>query len=155
MLGAVYELTSGRVRFLDPPPDQQSKEFLNRKVSLMKNSRRQFMQGAAASGLAVAATSVMAQDPANSKGVVVRADVEKRTGPFGEGLPITIAGYDYSRVRAIVEGKVTVEGCSHQFEVSGIGPMNNHAFFGPQSRDVTELGLIPYILAYSTDDFRE
>jgi 4,5-dihydroxyphthalate decarboxylase len=63
--------------------------------------------------------------------------------------------YEYSRVRTIVEGKVTVEGCAHRFEVSGIGPMNNHAFFGPQTRDVTELGLIPYILAYCNDDFRD
>ena len=50
---------------------------------------------------------------------------------------------------------VTVEGCATQFEVTGIGPLNNHAFFGPQTRDVTEIGLIPYILAYCNDDFRD
>lgn len=81
--------------------------------------------------------------------------VKKRTGPFGEGLPITLAGYAYNRVRAIVEGSVKIEGCAHQFEVTSIGPLNNHAFFGPQARAVTELGLIPYILAYANDDFRD
>jgi hypothetical protein len=50
---------------------------------------------------------------------------------------------------------VSVKGCAHDFEVTGIGPLNNHAFFGPQTRDVTELGLIPYILAYNNDDFRD
>lgn len=113
------------------------------------------MQRLTASGLAVATTSAIAQDPRNSEGVSFDSDVKRRTGPFGEGLPITMAGYDYSRVRAIFEGKVTVEGCAHRFEVSGIGPLNNHAFFGPQTREVTELGLIPYILAYCNDNFRD
>jgi 4,5-dihydroxyphthalate decarboxylase len=81
--------------------------------------------------------------------------VKKRTGPYGEGLPITMAGYDYGRAHALVEGKVTVKGCAHRFEVSGIGPLNTHAFSGPQTRDVTEIGLIPYILAYCNDDFRD
>lgn len=121
----------------------------------MKYARRQFMQCAAASGLGLATTSALAQDSKKSKDAAVDSDVKKRTGPFGEGLPITMAGYGYSRVRAIVEGNVTVEGCSQSFEVSGIGPLNNHAFFGPQTRDVTELGLIPYILAYSNDHFRD
>lgn len=66
-----------------------------------------------------------------------------------------MAGYDYSRVHALVNGEVTVEGCQTNFEVTGIGPLNNHAFFGPQNRDVTEIGLIPYVLAYANDNFRD
>jgi 4,5-dihydroxyphthalate decarboxylase len=81
--------------------------------------------------------------------------IKESTGPHGEGVSITIAGYDYSRVRALVEGKVTVEGCAHRFEITGIGPLNNHVFFGPQTRDVSEVGLIPYILAYCNDGFRD
>ncbi len=117
----------------------------------MKKSRRSFLKtavvGTAAAaitpGSSVAADSI--QDPT----------VKARTGPFGEGLPISIAGYDYSRVRALVEGNVTAEGCAHSFDVTGIGPLNNHAFFGPQTRDGTEIGLIPYILAYCNDNFRD
>lgn len=81
--------------------------------------------------------------------------VSKRTGPYGTGLPITIAGYEYSRVKALVDGEVEVKGCASKFEVTSIGPLNNHAFFGAKSRDVTEIGLIPYILAYSNDGFRD
>ena len=48
-----------------------------------------------------------------------------------------------------------MRGCQTTYEVTGIGPLNNHAFFGPQTRDVTEIGLIPYILAYANDEFRD
>jgi 4,5-dihydroxyphthalate decarboxylase len=81
--------------------------------------------------------------------------VKAYSGPFGEGLPIKMAGYDYDRVRPLADGRVTVEGCQHRYEVSGIGQLNNHAFFGAQTRDVTEIGLIPYILAYANDNFRD
>ena len=122
----------------------------------MKPSRRTFLKYSGAIGVAAAASS-SGEASARRKATVEASDptVMKLTGPHGEGLPVTIAGYDYNRVRALVEGAVTIHGCAHQFEVSGIGPMNNHAFFGPQTRAVTELGLIPYILAYANDDFRD
>jgi len=81
--------------------------------------------------------------------------VKAYNGPYGEGVPITMAGYDYSRVKPLADGRVTVEGCQHRYEVTSIGPLNNHAFFEPQKRDVTEIGLIPYILAYTNDNFRD
>jgi len=122
----------------------------------MKPSRRTFLKYSGAIGVAAAA-SASGEASARRKATVEASDptVKKSTGPHGEGLPVTIAGYDYNRVRALVEGAVTIAGCAHQFEVSGIGSMNNHAFFGPQTRAVTELGLIPYILAYANDDFRD
>ena len=122
----------------------------------MEPSRRTFLKYSGAIGVAAAASD-SGEASARCKAIAEAADptVKKLTGPHGEGLPVTIAGYDYNRVRALVEGAVTIHGCAHQFEVSGIGPMNNHAFFGPQTRAVTELGLIPYILAYANDDFRD
>ncbi len=122
----------------------------------MKSSRRNFIKqaglfGAAATLPGHSATSLAAED----EDTKLDPTVKERTGPYGKGLPITIAGYDYSRVHALVAGKVTVEGCSHRFEVAGIGPLNNHAFFGSQTRDVTEIGLIPYMLAYANDNFRD
>ena len=118
-------------------------------------SRREFIKTAAVAAGAAGALSACGSKPAAPTEEAPDPAVRNRTGPFGEGLPITLAGYDYSRVRALVDGKVTVEGCAHRFEVTGIGPLNNHAFFGPQTRDVTEIGLIPYILAYCNDDFRD
>ena len=122
---------------------------------MMGFPRRRFMKGSigAFGATALVANQVAAVENPSTSGA--DPSVKKRTGLFGKGVPITIAGYDYGRVRAIVEGMVTVEGCAHEFEVTGIGPLNNHAFFGPQTRDVTEIGLIPYILAYCNDDFRD
>lgn len=117
----------------------------------MKTSRRNFLRAGAVGTAAVVA------GPAAFAGLDPKPDdaVKCRTGPHGEGLPITMAGYNYSRVRALVEGQVTVEGCSTRFEVTSIGPLNTHAFNGPRTREVTEIGLIPYMLAYCNDGFRE
>lgn len=68
---------------------------------------------------------------------------------------IYILIYEYSRVRGLIDSSVNIKGCSTKLEVTGIGPLNNHAFFGQQTRDITEIGLIPYILAYSNDEFSD
>jgi len=129
----------------------------------MKNSRRKFIKQVGTAGVAATVigpltactnTEEKATEGA-SQNLKNDPTVKEYTGPFGEGLPITMAGYDYSRVHALVNGEVTVEGCQTNFEVTGIGPLNNHAFFGPQNRDITEIGLIPYILAYTNDNFRD
>ncbi len=140
------------------------KQAQNRKEPNMKTSRRKFVKQACFAGLSATMIGQMACSNPDQK-YKVSSDtnsspgsdptVFKYTGPHGEGLPITMAGYEYNRVRGIIDGSVNVEGCSTKFEVSGIGQLNNHAFFGPQSRDVTEIGLIPYILAYANDEFRD
>jgi len=84
----------------------------------------------------------------------VAAEAKEKKAKAGL-LPITIAGYPYNRVRAIADGSVTVEGCDVTFEPATIGPMNTHAFNGPQTRDVTEIGLSPYTLAFCNDGFRD
>ena len=48
-----------------------------------------------------------------------------------------------------------IEGCDTQFEVSSIGDMNTHIFGGAQTREVTEIGLHPFMLAYANDGFRD
>ena len=117
----------------------------------MNKSRRYFLQ-AGAVGAAAALSPKLAFSDSD-----IKADptVSKYTGPHGEGLPVTLAGYEYSRVRGLIDGSVNIKGCSTKFEVTGIGPLNNHAFFGAQTRDITEIGLIPYILAYANDGFRD
>lgn len=132
----------------------------------MKNSRRKFLKNIGVAGVAAAVVAPLAacsntsSDTENSavapkEKQPLPSDIKKRTGPFGEGLPITIAGYEYSKVKGIMDGSVQIKGCQTTFEVSGIGQMNNHAFFGEQTRDITEIGLIPYILAYANDEFRD
>lgn len=124
----------------------------------MNSSRRTLIKAAAlgtAASIIGQQSAIGAESKVKTNTQVVDPTVSKRTGPFGEGLPITLAGYEYSRVNAIVKGKVQLKRCASTFEVTGIGPLNNHAFFGPQTRDVTEIGLIPYILAYANDNFRD
>ena len=71
------------------------------------------------------------------------------------GIPLSVAGYPYDRVAALAEGRVQVADCEVKFETSKIGELNTHAFQGPAERDVSELGLLPYLLAFANDDFRK
>ena len=70
-------------------------------------------------------------------------------------LHLKMAGYDYQRVSALFEGKVAIEGCTFEIEKSGIGIMNTIAFDGPQTYDVSEIGIVPFIIAYANQDFRD
>lgn len=106
------------------------------------SSRRSFLKSTTASAvsLPLMATAVSAQ--------------EHETSGSGD-LPITIAGYPYERVRAIQDGRIGVAGCRVQFETSKIGELNQHVFNGARTREVTEVGLIPYLLAFCNDEFRD
>ena len=131
----------------------------SKQESAKNSTRRKFLKQAGVARLAasiVGPLSACSKSDSKSKSNP-KSDptVSKYTGPHGEGLPITMAGYEYSRVRGLIDGSVNVKGCSTKFKVTGIGPLNNHAFFGPQTRDITEIGLIPYILAYANDEFRD
>jgi 4,5-dihydroxyphthalate decarboxylase len=53
-----------------------------------------------------------------------------------------------------MDGRVQIEGVDLEFEVSSIGLMNEHIFGGPQTREMTEVGLHPFMLAYANEDFR-
>jgi 4,5-dihydroxyphthalate decarboxylase len=70
-------------------------------------------------------------------------------------LKITIAGYDFDRVAALSDGRVSVQGFTLDFEKDSIGAMNTHVFSGPRTRDVTEIGLHPFMLAYANEGFRD
>ena len=70
-------------------------------------------------------------------------------------LPLSIAGYLFDRTKALIDGRVKIEGCDLHFEESAIGDINTHVLSGPQTYDVTEIGLHPYMLAYANDDFRD
>ncbi len=106
---------------------------------LINISRRDFLATAAAVGLLslTGATKTWAEVSKTNK------------------LELSMAGYDYDRVKALMDGSVEIENCNISFEVSSVGEMNTHIFTGPQTRAVTEVGLHPFMLAYDNDGFRD
>ena len=66
-----------------------------------------------------------------------------------------MAGYEFDRVAPLASGKVPVEGFDVAFEAAAIGDMNTHLFSGPGTRDVSEVGLHPYMLAFANEGFRD
>ena len=81
--------------------------------------------------------------------------VTENTAGKSNKLPLKIAGYEFDRVAGLVDGRVEVSGCDSTFEIAGIGDMNTDVFNGEQTRDVTEIGLHPYMLAYANESFRD
>lgn len=106
-------------------------------------SRRVFLKAGAVAGAAVAVGAAAAASRSQAE--------EENAGK----LKITIAGYDYDRVEGLMDGSVKVDRCAARFESSRIGDMNRHVFSGPQSRQVSEIGLLPFILAFANDEFRD
>ena len=103
-------------------------------------SRREFIKAAALA--AGAAVSVYGISPAQA--------VDKP-----KGIALSMAGYKFDRTKALIDGRVKIEGCNIQFRESGIGDINTNVFNGPQTLDVTEIGLHPFMLAYANDNFRD
>ncbi len=69
-------------------------------------------------------------------------------------LAISVAGYDYDRVRAIMDGQVSIDGTDINFEVEDIYAVSTQAF-GPEKKyDITEIGLLPFVRQYVNKDFR-
>ncbi len=112
-------------------------------------SRRDFIKTAA-----VAAGSAGALSACSKAAVSPSPDQGGSPSQEASGLPITFTGYRYDRFEALIDGRVPIEGCDLTFQESGIGKMNTHVFSGPQTVDVTEIGLHPYMLAYANDGFR-
>ncbi|MFK5924226.1 MAG: ABC transporter substrate-binding protein [Verrucomicrobiota bacterium] len=79
----------------------------------------------------------------------------KQVAALGDKLPINAAGYQFPRLKALFDGRVNIEGCDAKFEKMGIGDMNTNVFSGPQTLDLTEIGLHPFMLAYGKSKFRD
>jgi len=125
----------------------------NRKGTDMKptiegTSRRSFVKSAATLG---AAGALMACGKATTP--ISDGSGESATKQ-PEGVPIIVAGYRYDRVDALVDGRVPIEGCDVTFEEAKIGDLNTHVLSGPQTREVTEIGLHPYMLGFANDGVR-
>ena len=86
----------------------------------------------------------------------ILASADQKFATSTEGLNLMMTGYDYPRVEALYGNKVEIKGCTYEMEKSGgIGDMNTNAFKGPQKYDVTEIGMVPYILSFVNDSFRD
>ncbi|MHC5119219.1 MAG: twin-arginine translocation signal domain-containing protein, partial [Planctomycetota bacterium] len=110
----------------------------------MQTSRRRFLKtSAAVAGTAIGLSA--------SRTSYANADHRKSSNDKS----ITIAGYKLDRVEALMDGRVQVEGFDSKFEEAGIGDMNTHVFSGPRTREVTEIGLSPFMLAYANEGFRD
>ena len=68
---------------------------------------------------------------------------------------IALAGYKLDRTSGLVDRSVKIDGFEHVFEEVAIGDANTHVFSGPGTRESTEIGLHPFMLAYANQDFRE
>jgi 4,5-dihydroxyphthalate decarboxylase len=113
----------------------------SQKIQSQQFSRRDVLSTAGlAAGVLAAGPAVSGADAAPS---------------LSKGMPLTIAGYRFNRLAALVDGKVPVEGCDASFELSKISDMNTDVFSGSQTRDVTEIGLHPFMLAYANQKFRD
>jgi 4,5-dihydroxyphthalate decarboxylase len=63
-------------------------------------------------------------------------------------LPITVATWDYDRVRALVDGRVTIEGCDINYITMPVEECFERAFFHGEF-EVAEIGFSPFLIALS------
>ena len=105
-------------------------------------SRREFIKN-----------SMLAAGAASALSTVNAVPVKAATN--SSKLSLVVSGYKLDRTEALIDGRVQVEGCDIKFEESGIGDINTNVFSGPQTLDVTEIGLHPFMLAYANDGFRD
>lgn len=104
-------------------------------------SRRQYLRESVSGALIATSSSTLFAD-------------DRKDGAVDK-LPVMIAGYPYDRVRGLMDGRVQIDRCETKFEVGRIGEMNTHVLSKPQTCAVSELGLLPFILAFANDDFRD
>ena len=109
-------------------------------------TRRNFLKAGAWAGAALAGGATLGQ------GTSANGDETKSAS--GK-LQIQISGYPFDRVKGLVDGKVQIEGCDASFVTSSIYEMNSNAIGGKQTREVTEIGLHPFMLAYANGGFRD
>ena len=71
------------------------------------------------------------------------------------GLQVKVAGYDYDRVKGIMDGRSGIKGANVSFHYEDIYSVNELAFGQEKPYEVSELGLIPYVNKFINNDFRD
>ena len=72
-----------------------------------------------------------------------------------DNLAIKVAGYDYDRVKDIMDGRATISGADVSFHYEDIYSVNDLAFGPDKTYEVSELGLIPYVGKFINEGFRD
>lgn len=70
-------------------------------------------------------------------------------------LQLSIGGYDYDRVRAIMDGNAIIPDAEVTFNVDNIYSLNRGVFGPEKTYDIAEVGLIPFISQYINNGFRD
>jgi 4,5-dihydroxyphthalate decarboxylase len=65
-----------------------------------------------------------------------------------EKLQLTVATWDYDRVRPLIDGRVKIEGCDVNYLVMPVEECFHRAYFHGEF-DVAEIGLSPFLIALS------
>jgi 4,5-dihydroxyphthalate decarboxylase len=68
---------------------------------------------------------------------------------------VKVAGYDYDRVKGIMDGRANIDQASVSFHYEDIYSVNDLAFGKDKTYEVSELGLIPYVNKFINEDFRD
>jgi 4,5-dihydroxyphthalate decarboxylase len=63
-------------------------------------------------------------------------------------LPITVATWDYDRIRALTDGRVSIEGCDVNYLTMPVEECFERAYFHGEF-EVAEIGFSPYLIALS------
>lgn len=104
-------------------------------------TRRRYLKAAAAGSLGAIAAST---------GSVVNANSQ----PTSNVPELTVGGHDYDRVKSIQDGRHGIDGFDVKFIPDDIYSLNRRAFGKEQSYDVSEVGLIPYVMQYANANHR-
>jgi 4,5-dihydroxyphthalate decarboxylase len=113
-------------------------------------SRRAFVKRVAIGGAVLASGITVGQKPSNAEGD------DNPLATTGSGRPhIRLAGYPVDRVKALMDGRVSIDGCDISFQKTGITKLNSMALGGSQDWEVQEIGLHPYMLAYANGALRD
>jgi len=84
------------------------------------------------------------------------SNIDEKDLKIQSDLHLKMTGYDYPRIQAMYDKTIEIKGCTYDMIKSGgISDMNTNVFSGNQSFDITEIGMVPYIIAYANDGFRD
>ncbi len=70
-------------------------------------------------------------------------------------VKIDVSSYLLDRTAPLFNGQIKIEGTEATFHQDAIGDMNTAAFTGTGTREISALGLHPYMLAYANEGFRD
>ena len=111
----------------------------------MTMDRRKFVKAGAFFAASSALSIPALVRPASGASAATRGSV---------GRDLNMAGYPTEHVKGFMSGEVQVEDSKVQFKPGAIGDLNTEVFSNSGTLDFSEIGLVPYIVAFANEDFR-